>query len=132
MLQDSEEEHPEIPRVILFFNIQEKYSEESNQDLIIALQKEAENSVQAEELLFTWEEAGLSYEIRLVEDEEALLEKREMVTATTPREDTMWVEKWEGGKGNQGRRFAAFAVMGRSGEFVDIVDDTHLIGMSNV
>ena len=72
----------------------------------------------------------MSYEIRLVGDEEALLEKRELVTATNPREDTTWVERWEGGKGDSARKFVSFAIL--SGEFIDIVDDTLLIGLSNV
>ena len=111
------------------------YSEVANNDLIIELYKEAENVEHCEEMLTRWEEAGLSYEIRLVEDEEALLEKREVVTTGTPEEDTIWVEKWMGGVGNYSvRTFVAFALMGRTIELMDMVDDddTHFIGTSTV
>ena len=108
-------------------------NEAANDDLIIELYKEAENVEQCEEMLMLWEEVGLSYEIRLVEDEEALLEKREVVTTGKPEEDTVWVEKWVGGVGNYNvRTFVAFALMGRTEELKDMVDDTCLIGTSTV
>jgi len=134
---DSEEEYYNGPRVVLFINYKARYvySEVANNDLIIELYKEAENVEHCEEMLTRWEEAGLSYEIRLVEDEEALLEKREVVTTGTPEEDTIWVEKWMGGVGNYSvRTFVAFALMGRTIELMDMVDDddTHFIGTSTV
>ena len=53
-------------------------SERANNDLLMRLYMEAENNEHAEELLMHWDEDSLSYEIRVVEDEEALLEKREV------------------------------------------------------
>ena len=53
-------------------------SEVANNDLLMKLYMEAENNEYAEDMLEHWDEASLSYEIRLVEDEEALLEKREV------------------------------------------------------
>ena len=106
-------------------------NEAAKDDLIIELYKEAENVELCEEMLMLWEEVGLSYEIRLVEDEEALLEKREVVTTGKPEEDTIWVEKWVGGVGNV-RTFVAFALMGRTEELKDMVDDACLIGTSIV
>ena len=104
-----------------------------NNDLVLDLYKEAANVACCEEMLLLWEEAGFSYEIRLVEDEEALLEKREVVTTDNPEEDTIWVEKWVGGVGSYSvRTFAAFALMGKTIELMDIVDDTCLIGTSTV
>ena len=109
------------------------YNEVASNDLVIELYKEAENVAHCEEMLMLWEEADLSYEIRLVEDEEALLEKREVVTTGTPEEDTIWVEKWVGGVGNYSvRTFVAFALMGKTGELMDMVDDTHFLGTSTL
>ena len=69
-----------------------------------------------------------------MEDEEALLEKREVVTFGHPEEDdTIWVEKWVGGVGNYNvRTFVAFALMGKAGELEDLVEDTCFIGISTV
>ena len=53
-------------------------SEVANNDLLMKLYMEAENNEYAEDMLEHWDEASLSYEIRVVEDEEALLEKREV------------------------------------------------------
>jgi len=132
---DSEEEYLNRPRVVLFINSKARYvyNEVASNDLVIELYKEAENVAHCEEMLMLWEEAGLSYEIRLVEDEDALLEKREVVTTGIPEEDTIWVEKWVGGVGNYSvRTFVAFALMGRVVELMDIVDDTHLLCTSTV
>ena len=105
----------------------------ADNDLIIELYKEAENVAYFEEMLNQWEEAGFSYEIRLVADEEALLEKREVVTTSSPEEDTIWVEKWVGGVGNYNvRTFVAFALMGRAADLEYMVDDTCLIGNSTM
>ena len=107
----------------------------ANNDLITQLYQEAENVESCAEGLMLWIDAGMSYEIRLVKDEEALLEKREVVTTGTPEEDTIWVEKWMGGVGNYSvRTFVAFALMGRTIELMDMVDDddTHFIGTSTV
>ena len=95
----------------------------ANNDLITQLYQEAENVESCAEGLMLWIDAGMSYEIRLVKDEEALLEKREVVTCNLEEEDTAWVEKWVGGEGSHSvRTFVAFALMGESEDLEDIVD----------
>lgn len=101
----------------------------ANNDLITQLYQEAENVESCAEGLMLWIDAGMSYEIRLVKDEEALLEKREVVTCNLEEEDTAWVEKWVGGEGSHSvRTFVAFALMGESEDLEDIVDDTSFFG----
>ena len=106
-------------------------SELTHNVLLLELYKEAEES--CEEMLDHWEDAGLSFEIRLLEDEEALLEKREVVTCCHTKEEMIWVEKWAGGVGSCNvRTFVAFAIMGKAKHVEELVEDTCLIGISSV
>ena len=52
--------------------------EEALQNLVIELFHKAKD--ENEEYFYIWNENNLEYEIRLVEDEEALLEKREVAS----------------------------------------------------
>ena len=103
--------------------------EEALQNLVIELFHKAND--ENEEYFYLWNENNLEYEIRLVEDEEALLEKREMASdELLVGEDQVMVEKWVGGQEEEGspsvRTFVAMALMARLGVIEELVANTHL------
>ena len=103
--------------------------EEALQNLVIELFHKTED--ENEEYFYLWNENNLEYEIRLVEDEEALLEKREVASDELHvGEDQVMVEKWVGGQEEEGSRsvrtFVAMALMARLGVIEELVANTHL------
>ena len=91
-----------------------------------------------EEYFYLWNENNLEYEIRLVEDEEALLEKREVASdELLVGEDQVMVEKWVGGQEEEEgsrsvRTFVAMALMARLGVVEELVANTHLCEVSRL
>ena len=109
--------------------------EEAVQNLVIELFHKAKD--ENEEYFYLWNENNLEYEIRLVEDEEALLEKREVASdELLVGEDQVMVEKWVGGQEEEGSRsvrtFVAMALMARLGVVEELVADTHLCEVSRL
>ena len=105
--------------------------EEAVQNLVLELFHKAED--ENEEYFYLWNENNLEYEIRLVEDEEALLEKREVASdELLVGEDQVMVEKWVGGQEEEEegspsvRTFVAMALMARLGVVEELVANTHL------
>ena len=93
----------------------------------------AQGKDESEEYFYLWNEENLKYEIRLVEDEEALLEKREVASdELLVGEDQVMVEKWVGGQEEEEegspsvRTFVAMALMARLGVVEELVANTHL------
>ena len=154
---EEEEDYLDIPGVVLFINfkvyasvceIEKHYyqllsqiafqayawdgmEEEALQNLVIELFHKAED--ENEEYFYLWNENNLEYEIRLVEDEEALLEKREVASdELLVGEDQVMVEKWVGGQEEEEegsrsvRTFVAMALMARLGVVEELVANTHL------
>ena len=108
--------------------------EEALQNLVIELFHKAND--ENEEYFYLWNENNLEYEIRLVEDEEALLEKREVASdELLVGEDQVMVEKWVGG-GEEGspsvRTFVAMALMARLDVIEELVANTNLCEVSNL
>ena len=108
--------------------------EEAVQNLVLELFHKAED--ENEEYFYLWNENNLEYEIRLVEDEEALLEKREVASdELLVREDQVMVEKWVDG-GEEGspsvRTFVAMALMARLDVVEELAANTHLYEVSNL
>ena len=109
--------------------------EEALQNLVIELFHKAND--ENEEYFYLWNENNLEYEIRLVEDEEALLEKREVASdELLVGEDQVMVEKWVGGQEEEGspsvRTFVAMALMARLGVIEELVANTHLCEVSRL
>ena len=103
--------------------------EEALQNLVVELFHKAND--ENEEYFYLWNENNLEYEIRLVEDEEALLEKREVASdELLVGEDQVMVEKWVGGQEEEGSRsvrtFVAMALMARLDVIEELVANTHL------
>ena len=91
----------------------------------------------SEEYFYLWNEENLKYEIRLVEDEEALLGKREVASdELLVGEDQVMVEKWVGGGEEEGspsvRTFVAMALMARLDVIEELAANTHLYEVSNL
>ena len=157
---EEDEDYLNIPGVVLFINFKvyasvweiEKHhyqllsqiafqayawdglEEEALQNLVIELFHKAED--ENEEYFYLWNENNLEYEIRLVEDEEALLEKREVASdELLVGEDQVMVEKWVGG-GEEGspsvRTFVAMALMARLDVIEELVANTNLCEVSNL
>ena len=108
--------------------------EEALQNLVIELFHKAND--ENEEYFYLWNENNLEYEIRLVQDEEALLEKREVASdELLVGEDQVMVEKWVGG-GEEGspsvRTFVAMALMARLDVIEELVANTNLCEVSNL
>ena len=96
----------------------------------------AQGKDESEEYFYLWNEENLKYEIRLVEDEEALLEKREVASdELLVGEDQVMVEKWVGG-GEEGspsvRTFVAMALMARLDVIEELAANTHICEVSNL
>jgi len=130
---EEEEDYLDIPGVVLFINFKayawDGLEEEALQNLVIELFHKAND--ENEEYFYLWNENNLEYEIRLVEDEEALLEKREVASdELLVGEDQVMVEKWVGGQEEEGspsvRTFVAMALMARLGVVEELVANTHL------
>ena len=109
--------------------------EEAVQNLVIELFHKAQD--ENEEYFYIWNENNLEYEIRLVEDEEALLEKREVASdELLVGEDQVMVEMWVGGEEEEGSRsvrtFVAMALMARLSVLEELVANTHLFEVSKL
>ena len=109
--------------------------EEAVQNLVIELFHKAQD--ENEEYFYIWNENNLEYEIRLVEDEEALLEKREVASdELLVGEDQVMVEMWVGGEEEEGSRsvrtFVAMALMARLSVVEELVANTHLFEVSKL
>merc|ERR1712013_636710 len=133
MDSSEEEDYLDIPGVVLFINFKayawDGLEEEALQNLVIELFHKAND--ENEEYFYLWNENNLEYEIRLVEDEEALLEKREVASdELLVGEDQVMVEKWVGGQEEEDSRsvrtFVAMALMARLGVIEELVANTHL------
>jgi len=137
---EEEEDYLDIPGVVLFINFKayawDGLEEEAVQNLVIELFHKAKD--ENEEYFYLWNENNLEYEIRLVEDEEALLEKREVASdELLVGEDQVMVEKWVGGQEEEEgsrsvRTFVAMALMARLGVVEELVADTHLCEVSRL
>jgi len=136
---EEEEDYLDIPGVVLFINFKayawDGLEEEAVQNLVIELFHKAKD--ENEEYFYLWNENNLEYEIRLVEDEEALLEKREVASdELLVGEDQVMVEKWVGGQEEEGSRsvrtFVAMALMARMGVVEELVANTHLCEVSRL
>ena len=110
--------------------------EEAVQNLVIELFHKAQD--ENEEYFYIWNENNLEYEIRLVEDEEALLEKREVASdELLVGEDQVMVEKWVGGEEEEEgsrsvRTLVAMALMARLGVVEELVANTHLFEVARL
>jgi len=136
---EEEEDYLDIPGVVLFINFKayawDGLEEEAVQNLVIELFHKAQD--ENEEYFYIWNENNLEYEIRLVEDEEALLEKREVASdELLVGEDQVMVEMWVGGEEEEGSRsvrtFVAMALMARLSVVEELVANTHLCEVSRL
>ena len=99
MDSSGEEDYLDIPGVVLYINYNHICMGWGGRRAFPESRHRTLAKDENEEYFYLWNECNLEYEIRLVEDKEALLEKREVASdELLVGEDQVMVEKWVGGE----------------------------------